>query len=194
MSNAQTTKDAISAQRKATTALDRVNALEVAVERLARAMKKFFDDTSKQVTQQGEQLAQAVELLDATVKLMGGDAVAKAVDDNRIERATAELERSQKALAAALEKGVVKPSDVITDNCILVAVETKADGTAVPPGRFQYHIDQISEPSRSQLLGNKPGHQIDTPAGTVFKVLEVYEVVPEAPAPAAEPAVAPSKE
>lgn len=189
MSNAQTTKDAISAQRKATTALDRVNALEVSVERLARAMKKFFDDTAHQVQQQGEQLAQAVEALDATVKLLGADAVAKAVDENRIQRATAELERSQKALAAALEKGVVKASEVITDNCILVAVETKPDGTAVPPGRFQYHIDQISEPSRSQLLGNKPGHEIATPTGNVFKVLEVYEVVPEAPAPAVEPVI-----
>jgi hypothetical protein len=177
----QETKQNISAQKAARSAMQRVEQLEQIVPQIIRA------------TQQTQaQFSQSIEILDAVVQILGPEAVEKAIAENRRERAKLTVADQLKKLEEDLASGALVKVDSITENSLIVFSESTPDGKPLDPDRTQLNFSTLVPQFKEELLLKGPGAKITSPNGNTFEVMEVYDVVPEdqRPKPVEAPAAA----
>lgn len=160
----QETKQNISAQKAARSAMQRVEQLENVVPQIIRA------------TQQTQaQFSQAMEILDAVVQTLGTDVVENAITENRRVRARATVADQIKDLEAKKATGERVVSDTVTENTTLVFSEADKDGKALDPDRTQLDFDTLIPQFKEELLLKGVGAKIVSPTGNTFELKEIYE-------------------
>lgn len=158
------------------TIVERVADVESAFPRLVEAINDNID----------RKLQPVIPLLNALTDLVGREAVASKMKEQREAQATQDMEMRKAQLEVLVKEGRLVKSDTVSDKSVIVARETGADGTVVHPGRFQMMFSEIAPQFQEKLLGKAvAGLKLDLPENQgTFEVLESYEFVPE-PAPAA---------
>lgn len=186
----------ISAQKSARNALERVQQIEDivfgAVDKATGERKPgAFESLSKQLDATREQLAGAVEVLDAVVKTLGPETVEKIVIESRVAQARSDAAKQQEQLNGLLASGAMKVTEVVGEQTFVCGTEAKPDGTQIEPGWFLHHMSQIKPAAKEQLMGKAVGFSLTTESGNTYTVTALYEAVPPDQRPKETPAPAP---
>ena len=155
---------------KANGVLDRVNNAEKNIQMIYENIQKNFSVVDTKLSEQGE-------ILDACVTLLGLDTVLEQVKKARIDKSEAESENKRVALETALAEGKIVVTDTIDTQSIIVGSEVDKDGNPLHPLRAQILLAQIKPELAEPLKGKKVGDVVETPIGTKFTVLEIYNIV-----------------
>jgi hypothetical protein len=180
--------------------MERLEALEKALNQLIVELNTSFgkinerfqplESTLGQVIQATQvlqlQFSQAVEILDATVQLLGSDAVEKTIQDNRRIAAVEKDNKRKAKLDADLEAKKLTSATNVTDTSTLVFTETLPDGKEAVPARAIFEFLELQPEFRKQVQDQAPGVKLTAPNGNTFELKEVYVPVaaPETSAPA----------
>lgn len=160
-------------------ALERVEKLEAFRNDVLQAMRQTFGivDTRLQNTE---------DVVNALIILVGKEDVEKKVQELQIERLEAKAGTEKAALDAAVTANQVVVADVIGDRSVIVGSEVDKDGKQLYPSRVQLLFPTVKDDYKERLRGAKAGDVIETPVGSKFTILEVYDIVLNPPPPAAE--------
>jgi hypothetical protein len=189
----QTTTNTLSTARKANNALQQVELINQTIfgyvdPATGQRVPGAFERLDRRMSNQAEQFSQLVEVVDAIVSKIGPEAIEEAISASRIERARADRARQEANLAQALTEGKLVEVSVVTDSCLIAGEETDATGKVVEPGWFLLHYTQLKPGAQESLLGKDKGFETTADNGNTFKVVGIYEVVPEKEAAAPAPA------
>jgi len=180
----------VSLRKKAANAMERLDALDTSVDDIQQAVQKLAMAASQALNQVNNSLGETRETLDAVIGLVGLEAVKAAIEGSRLERMTTAAEKARTAISEAVTAGTLKAGEKVTEGCLLVGRETRADGTEIPPGYASVHFEQIEEGYRKELLGQGVGGGVATKEGGRFEIISIYENV--APAATAQAETAPA--
>lgn len=150
-------------------AIERISEIEQSLPGLINAVNQGFVEFNSRV-------AGLAEVVEALVQKLGPEEVQSILAARRTERDQQRVEQAKQWLAQQVEAGSLAPAEAVTERSLLVGVETDAEGNAVPPGRIQLTIDRVNTEIRELLMGKPAGTKIQTPGGTTFEVLEVYNI------------------
>jgi len=178
-------------------------------------LDKIQEEHTKQLKGQGESIKQIVmavngalgqqsrsleeykEMLNAVIGILGPQQVQAEIENARVMALQLQVEETKASIAKALEEGEVVRAEKASERSFVAGVETKPDGTAIPPGWAFVPMAKIEEEYRAQLVGQGVGFKITTKEGGFFELLEIYEAVEkpaEAPTTEAPPEAAPVQE
>jgi hypothetical protein len=132
-------------------------------------------------------LTTAMETLDATMAVLSdlnpevpvADKVQEKVKAKRHERLVAQSEQEKSQLEQLVKAGVVRVSETIAENSILVARIFDANGEVTGVGRTQLEVNRLNPSIRPNFLGQGVGYVYEAESKDKLEVLEVYEVVPQ---------------
>jgi hypothetical protein len=129
------------------------------------------------------------------VAILGPDVVTQKVMEANQERQVAEMNQNKAQVQQLLDQGILVKAEKVSERSLLVGQETTKGTEEKPaevifPGRQQLMFGQIRPDLKDKVLGATVGFQIDTPAGNVFTLQEIYDVTEKkadpAPTPTAE--------
>ncbi len=152
-------------------ALERISALE-------QDMSSIFTGVQAAVSELEKRIMGAAEVVDACVRVLGAEVVEAAVLAARDERAAAAVETAKDGLNKAIEAGQVVVADTITDESIIVGVESDKDGNPIKPGYVQLAVSGVKPEFKEKMLGQGVGFKFDTVDGNTFTINGVYAQVP----------------
>lgn len=165
----------ISQRKKVRTALERIDALEKTLERMAAVFDMVLN----------QRLSPILESVEALCAITGPEEVAKMITDARKRKAEEQAEAAKKGLEEALAAGKMVPVEVCSEKSVIVGRLADENDKAIGLERSQVHISQISPQYRDQILGKGVGTKIegtsDDGKKSYFTVLELYDPVPQPP-------------
>lgn len=164
----------VSQKKQVKNILERTEALENDLAGIAQAVQAALEEANNRT-------ARLAKVIEAVVELLGAptvDATMKEIEANKLQAASdaakAELEKgvSEGRLTRAVGAGELS---------LIVGREFDAEGNTNGPGRVQVTFSSIKPEYQEVLRGQGSGFSFPTEAGGKFEVLEVYDVVPDAP-------------
>ncbi len=174
---------------KTLTVLERLELVEKNTSRVQEGLDGLFTQFRGSLQSQME----IVEAVIETCKAADPEFINKVqaqIEAKRAERVAAREEQERKQLEAMVTAGVLKTSDVVTAESVVVGRVFDKDG-AVAQARLQRELGSFSAEIQTALVNQGVGFVYEAPTTEKFEVLEVYEIVKEAPK-AMEEAVAPA--
>lgn len=160
-----------SARKQAGDALARLDEIEKVLTQLPLAMNQALNRISQQVSQIAEQL-------NAVVGILGVDAVAKAIQEERNAKDIADAERTKAEIEKGLAEGKLLLQDVVTEESIVTGVEYDKDGGVIVPGFIAAKFTDIEEEYKANLLGKGAGFEFATKTGGKFIVERAFVIAP----------------
>ena len=172
------------AVQTSTGALERVEALEKAVDNLTKAVienakgqQQIMLAVRQALGMVDARLGEQTELTKALVNIVGVKPVMDEVRRAQIE----DLENKSLLEKAAFDEGVkegkVVKVDAVSERSVIIGSEVGPDGEALHPLRVQLFFGTLKEEFRPAILGKVVGDVIETPAGTKFTIGEIWDVV-----------------
>jgi hypothetical protein len=162
-------------------------------DRLEKAHNTFVSEVVGSFGRIDSKFAEHSELFASIIEILGQDAVLAKLNERQANRDREQAEKSSALVKAAVEKGDLKPVDVIGEKTLIVGKDLDKEGKTIGPGRVQVAFGDLKPDFKAKLLGGKVGTSVvtteDEKEGVTqtFEVMELYEnVVKAAPAPEAE--------
>lgn len=182
MSNAETKANL--AQKNARNALQRIQALEGAVQGVLTATNNALGEAEGR-------LAQLAEVLDAVVESQGAEAINVILTEKRRSRAQQKQERDAMEIKEKVLNGKLKAVATVGETSVLVFKELDKDGQALEFSRVQTSALLLVPKVRGETLGKTIGHKVtNTGSEHTFEIMEIYDPVPQTPEAAAAEAPA----
>lgn len=181
-------KEVQKAAARSKASLDRLDDLDKQVAGLGESLKQIVMAVNGSLGQLNRGLEEYKEMLNAVIGILGPAQVQAEIETNRKVALDKQVADTKASIASALESGDIVRAEKATEKSFVAGVETKADGTAIPPGWAFVPMQKIEEEFRKQLVGQGVGFKVVTKEGGHFELLEIYEAVEKAPEPAAEAA------
>jgi hypothetical protein len=167
-----------SSKKQVRSALERIDAIEA-------ELPKLIAGINEALMNEDNRRRQLAGIIEAIVEILGAETVDGKVKEISDRQTMARLEQAKAALVAGLEEGkVVKVVD-ISEQSLIVGRELDSKGEVIFPGQLQLTYTGVKPEYQEKLLGQAAGFVLQTDSGT-FEVLEVYDIVEPAPAPASE--------
>lgn len=176
-------KEVQKAMAKAKGSLERIDELAAQVLGHGESIKQVVMAVNGSMGQLNRQLEEYKEMLNAVIGILGPSQVQEEIEANRRDALLKQVEETKASIASALASGDVVQAEKTSEKSFVAGVETKADGTTIPPGWAFVPMGKIEEEYRTQLLGQGVGFKVATKEGGSFELLEIYEAV-EKPVPA----------
>lgn len=164
-------------------ALQRIEALEGDLQRIAGAISKTLTETDQKLTS-------LIELVDALVAEVGQDQVVARVQATRDEKIQERANAAKAALDKALAEGQVVPCETIEENAIITGIEYGGDGQPIKPGYVQLGLSAVKPEFQEKFKGQTVGFEAPIPSSQEgapegkFVITGIYKSVPP-PAPTA---------
>ena len=180
-------------QFKVPKAVERIEMLEKELPRFAQGFKFI----SHELEMLKESLRNITEVVQAMVKV-GGEGYSKQLQEaifaGREEVRLDKLNEEKARIATLVTEGNIAPTDVATEETLVVGAEFTADDKPVCLGYVSVSFNSFVEDVKNKLRGNGPGFKLDLPDGK-FKILEVYKILkqPETQEAASQPVVVPTE-
>lgn len=160
---------------KPETAVEKINRLELTLHRELQRQSQEIDTL--------QTLVQSVaEAFQATLAVMKDDQpelqdkLKAKVYAMAVERAKIDMEKKEKAVAAAVEKKMYIPVNTVEEDCLLAVSEFMPDGSRKPPGKAFVNFSNLTKPAQEALRGKPVLYSVDI-EGTTLEVLEVYKPI-----------------
>lgn len=155
---------------------DRLDSFEQSFNTLVEQINRAFSD----VQTKRQQLE---TVINGIIKVVGQEAVAKAIAEVNNENLEKESQEKQKNLKLALDAGTIVVGTAIGPQSIVVGTERKADSTPLYPTTNIVGFLTLNADLQSTLLGRVKGEVLDIPntEGNKFEITEVYDVVSQEP-------------
>lgn len=167
-------------------ALERIEELERRSEALLSNQQNMMEAVNRALSVTQDRIEVMERLCNAFGEILGQEKVQEVVTKHIEEQAFARAEVEKKAIADGVDSGALKPREDITANSVITGREILKNGDIRKPGWQQLLVNQAREEIRALLVGKKVGDKIDVPAGQ-FEILEIYDIVEQAVAPASAP-------
>ena len=172
--------ETIQKYKQARNAIERMDAIE-------QLIPKLIEATNRSLGQLNDQLAGAVEIVDAVVQILGEEAVSRAVSETRLVRAKETAKNQEAAIAKGVEAGQLKKTETVTPTSYIVFKEYDKEGTELAVSRFQSSLKNLQPKVREELAGKTVGYKVKVEGEHSFEVMEIYEVVPTSELPVKQP-------
>lgn len=161
----------LSQKKQVKSALERIDALEQELPRLAMAVNEVL-------TKNAQRLGNLAAVLEAAVHILGQDVVDAKMAELEKERKAQRLAEARVKLDEAVAAGQLVPADSVDTDSFLVGTVSKAEGDSE---QVQVSYDQLSNTIKDSLLGSPVGTVAQADDGSKFEVTEIYKVIlPEA--------------
>lgn len=149
----------------------------------------LMENSSNQFRNHKSILDQYGKIINALIASVGPDLVAENLTKIQLEEAVEEAAKTKEHTEKLKAEGVLTPIEAVTDNAVVIATETKPDGTPQGAGWFRVTFNELNEEAKALFTGKKAGETGQFANGNTFEVLEVYQfnrkqVTPETPAQA----------
>lgn len=159
--------------------LQRLDALESLMVPLMENMATQFRTTNGKL----DQLSQIVNAL---IGAVGTEIVTAKLVEIQLEDARLQAEDTKKHTAQLKEQGVLSVIDTVTPGSVVIATESKPDGSVHGAGWFRVGFDELNEETKVLFEGKKAGDKGTFANGNVFEILEVLKfngakVTPQTP-------------
>lgn len=190
MSNAETVANV--AGKQARNAMERVSALEEAVDSIGKTVNSIIGPINNTFSNLQQQLSQAVEILDVLVKEFGPEKVEASLLAERKARLAAKQASEKQTVEEGVKAGTLKVADTVTPEALLVFEESDKDGKVMEFPRAQFWYKQLLPNFQTQIANNLVGFKMVSPENHTFELKEIYvpvqkpaETVASAEAPVA---------
>jgi len=150
-------------------ALQRVEALEAAVNQTLRAMRQTFAVVETR-------LSNLEQVQVALIKLVGQEQVEEELRKMKIAQLEEEAEKEKYGLEEALKENRLLDATEVTDMSVIVGSEVDANDQPLYPSRVQFIYPKLHKEYQDIILGKKVGDVVTTPAGSKFTVKEIYNI------------------
>lgn len=157
-------------------ASERLGALEAALPSIIGALGKQIDPLTTKISQLTEAVNELRLYTDVLVGLAGTDAVVEKVREVRTAQANEQMASEDADTAKAVESGVLKPADVVTQNSVIVISATGSDGVRQIPDHRRIAFAQVKEEVKDLMLGKAKGDVLTLPDKSTITVVDVYDV------------------
>lgn len=103
----------------------------------------------------------------------------------RLDKLKAKVEQEKKQIEHAVESGVLRASDAIGPNSLVIGRLWNKEGVVQEPGRVQISATDgfTSDEIKAKFVGQSAGYIYEAPTGEKLEVMEVYDLVPESDRP-----------
>ncbi len=164
----------------ALTVMQRIERLEQNNTELNEKLATTFDRTRGQ-------LGYVMEVVEAFTSVVATDPEFATNLESKIEanllakrevRKQERRDQENKQLASMVEMGVVKPSETITTNSLIVGRSFDAQGEVQGIGREQFEYGNLHPSAKESFLGKEVGFIYEV-NGNKMEVLEIYEITPQ---------------
>lgn len=153
-------------------ALERIEALEGQTFQLMLGVQQGFQSVQQDMSAHSE-------FIEAIVGLVGKEAVESKMKENRVARATANMEAMKAKLEKAVEDGAMVAATTIGADSLVVGTQFNAAGEVIPPGRLQIAFSEFDEEKAALFAGKGVDTMVVLPDGSSFAITGIFDPVPQ---------------
>ena len=154
------------------------------VERVVQEKSEAIDGLTAQVRQSFQSSLELLEGLIEVLKDTTPDVekqLQTKIETKRLTRALAKAEQEKKQIEQMVSNNVLRLTDRVVANSLMVARIFAADGTVDGAGRTTLEFNRLNKTTQEALLGKEVGFLHETESKEKLEVLEIYELVPSTP-------------
>lgn len=182
-------KSNMSLRQRAKTLTESVSVLEKELDNVKESQNKIVDAINKTLGSHPVRLSAVEEVLGAALDLLGLDqaAVDSRIKENRQTLAKVQYDRTQEAIAKAVQDGLMIPADSLDEGVLFFALEKTAEGIPVErdaqnqlvyEGHVEIEFSKLSDEAKNLFKGLKVGDTATTPAGSTVLIEAIYKTDP----------------
>jgi hypothetical protein len=133
----------------------------------------------KQMKVMSNKLDGIAQVVNGIVVAVGKDVVTQKIVELQLEDERARAEETKRLTEDMKQHGVLTPAEVVTKDTVIVATESKPDGTVHGAGWFRVQYNELSAEAKALFEGKKAGERGTFDNGNTFEILEVLQMHPE---------------